>query len=127
MIKTFLFGIILGIAALAGALYAIPAVDQVREVSIISVAPNGGNTEVFHVNIPTDRIMTAGRDQTPLPIGLDWPTDEIFNSVSAEIFKVRNARDAVIGVAARTVAREEDASVLDWVIHSLGCGGRTAL
>jgi len=57
LLKTFLLGILLGLAAAAGALYAIPAVDQKREASIVTVAPNGGNAETFHINIPIDRIM----------------------------------------------------------------------
>ncbi len=101
----------------AGALYAVPVVDQHREASIISVAPNGGSSEVFHINIPTDRIMAGGAQQTLLPEDLVWPQDEIFGNISAELFKVRNAQDTVIGVAARTVAREEESAVLDWVIH----------
>lgn len=118
MLKTFLVGILLGAAAAAGALYTIPVVDQYREVSIISVAPNGGNTESFHINVPMDRVMTgAPGGSVGLPVGMKWPNDPILANVSAEIFKIRNARDAVIGVAVRTVAREEDLDVIDWVIH----------
>lgn len=117
LIKTFIIGIFLGIAAAAGAMYAIPAVDQHREVSYVAVAPNGGNSETFHINVPSDRVMAGGGDQASLPEGLMWPEDEILGRVSAEIFKIRNTRDTVVGVAARTVAREGDAAVLDWVIH----------
>lgn len=117
MIKTFIFGILLGIAAAAGALYAVPVVDQYREASIVAVAANGGNTEVFHINVPSDRVMAGGPEQAALPPGLEWPEDEILGGVSTEIFKVRNARDSVIGVAARTVAREGATPVLDWIIH----------
>ncbi len=108
----------LGIVAAAGALYAIPVVDQHREVSLITVAPNGGNSESFHINIPVDRIMagTAGR-RSGLPTGLEWPQDEILAGVSAELFKIRNERDVVIGVGARTVADEEDADIIDWMLH----------
>jgi len=116
LLKTFLFGILLGIVAAAGVLYAVPVVDQYREVSIVSVAPNGGNREAFHINIPVDRVMAgaAGQD-SGLPIGLKWPQDAVLANVSTEIFKVRNAKNAVVGVAARTVA--EDADVVDWIIH----------
>ena len=118
MLKTFLVGILLGAAAAAGALYAIPAVDQYREVSIISVAPNGGNTESFHINVPMDRIMTgAPGAAAALPVGMKWPEDPVLSNVSSEIFKIRNSRDAVIGVAVRTVAREDNFDVIDWVIH----------
>jgi len=118
LLKTFLIGVLLGIAAAAGALYSLPAVDQHREVSLVTVAPNGGNQESFHVNIPMDRIMngTAGQ-KAGLPAGLDWPQDNVLAGVSAELFKIRNARDVVIGVAARTVAKEEESDVIDWVLH----------
>lgn len=116
MLKTFIIGIILGIAAAAGALFAYPAVDQHRESSIVAVAPNGGNIESFHVNVPIDRVMVGapGRRQ-PLPPGLQWPTDEKLSDIRMELFKVRNARDIVVGVAARTSA--SDANVIEWVLH----------
>ena len=118
MLKTFLVGILLGAAAVAGALYSIPVVDQYRELSIISVTPNGGNTESFHINMPMDRIMAgAPGGSAGWPVGMKWPDDPILANVSSEIFKIRNARDAVIGVAVRTVAREEGGDVIDWVIH----------
>ena len=92
--------------------------DQYREVSIVSVAPNGGNSESFHINIPVDRVMVGATGASGVPLGVTWPKDAIFENVSTEIFKVRNERDAVIGVAARTVAKEGTADVVtDWVIH----------
>jgi hypothetical protein len=48
---------------------------------------------------------------------MKWPDDPVLANVSSEVFKIRNARDAVIGVAVRTVAREEAVDVIDWVIH----------
>ncbi len=118
LLKTFLIGVLLGITAAAGALYSLPAVDQHREVSLVTVAPNGGNQESFHVNIPMDRIMvgTAGQ-KSGLPAGLNWPQDDVLAGVSAELFKIRNARDVVVGIAARTVAKEEESDVIDWVLH----------
>ncbi len=118
MLKTFLIGIILGIIAAAGALYAKPVVDQTREISYVSVAPNGGNRETFRINIPVDRVMIGAADQSSgLPAGLAWPDDDILATVSTEMFKVRNERDVIIGIAARTVAVEGDSSVIDWVLH----------
>ena len=118
MLKTFLVGIVLGILGAGGALYAIPLVDQHREPSIKTVETNGGATESFHINIPMDRIAIGVADQArPLPEGMRWPDDEMFANVRTELFKVRNARDTVIGVAARTAAAEDDGSVIDWVIH----------
>ena len=116
MLKTFIIGILLGIAAAAGALYAYPVVDQHREASIVSVAPNGGNIESFHVNIPMDRVMVGapGRKQS-LPPGMQWPADEELSGIRMELFKLRNTRDVVVGVASRTSA--SDADVIDWVLH----------
>ena len=118
MIRTFLFGILLGIAVVAGGLYAFPVVDQHREVSYVSVEPNGGNRESFHINIPDDRVMagTAGQ-KSGLPIGMEWPQGEIFSGISAEIFKIRNERDVVVGVGARTAVTDEDNALIDWVLH----------
>jgi len=61
-------------------------------------------------------VGTAG-EKSGLPTGLKWPQDDVFAGVSAELFKIRNARDVVIGVAARTVAKEEESDVIDWVLH----------
>ena len=113
-----MIGAVLGIVAAAGAMYAIPAVDQHRELSIISVMPNGGNTESFHINIPMDRIMIGAPDQRePVPPGMVWPTDELLADVRTELFKIRNARDTVVGVAARNAAKVDTADQIDWVLH----------
>jgi hypothetical protein len=118
LLKTFILGIVLGLAAAAGALYAIPVVDQTREASIVSVTPNGGNTEIFHVNIPMDRIVLGDpRQASAIPAGLEWPADEILADVRAELFKIRNARDSVVGVAVRAAATADDGGVIDWVLH----------
>lgn len=118
LLKTFLFGIVLGIVAGAGALYSIPMVDQVRKTSIISVIPNGGNTEVFHINIPMDRIMagSSGRND-PLPANLEWPEDEFLADTRAELFKLNDANGNIIGVASRVLISEDDVNVVDWVLH----------
>lgn len=118
MLKTFLLGIVLGLAAAAGALYAVPAVDQTREASIVTVAPNGGNAETFHVNVPMDRIVLGDPGQaSAIPPGMEWPTDEILAGVRAELFKIRNAQDTVVGVAVRAAATANDTNVIDWVLH----------
>jgi len=118
LLKTFFLGIALGLAAAAGALYAIPVVDQVREASIVKVAPNGGNSETFHINIPMDRIMLGDAGQAgAVPPGLKWPADEVLANVRTELFKIRNARDAVVGVAVRAAATSQDNNVIDWVLH----------
>lgn len=118
LFRTFLIGIVLGLAAAAGALYAIPVVDQHREASIIRVAPNGGNTESFHVNIPMDRIMAGAPDASQVvPAGLPWPATEVLGGVRAEVFKLRNANDMVVGVGVRTAVERDGGRVIDWALH----------
>ena len=119
MLKTVIFGFLFGIVGTVAAAYYVPVVDQHRESSVISVAPNGGNTESFRINIPTDRIMVGAPKQAePLPPGLDWPADEIFDGVRVELFKLRNSADAVVGVASRLVV-DSDAieDSVEWVLH----------
>jgi hypothetical protein len=118
LLKTFIVGIVLGIAGAVAGLYLYPVVDQHRETSIVSVAPNGGNVESFHVNVPMDRIMVGTPGQKkPLPLGLEWPGDELLKDVRVELFKIRNERDTVIGVASRAAAKKGSANVIDWVLH----------
>jgi len=118
LLKTFIIGIVLGLVATAAGLHTYPVVDQKREPSIVSVAANGGNVESFHVKVPMDRIMIGepGR-KVPLPVGLEWPEDSMLQNVRIELFKIRNARDTVVGVAARTAADDGPTQVIDWVVH----------
>lgn len=119
MIKTFIAGVVLGIAVITGALYAFPAVDQHRETSIVSVRTNGGNLERFRISVPMDRIMIgAPGNPRPVPEDLYWPDDPRLESANAELFKLRNERDAVVGVAGRIAARGPGgAPVIEWVLH----------
>ena len=116
MFKTFIIGLVLGILAAVGALYAFPAVDQQRESSLVKVAANGGNIEVFHVRIPDDRIVVRAPGQAgTVPAGLEWPADDKLQSIGVEFYKLRNEKDAVIGVAARTAV--VDSPTIDWLLH----------
>lgn len=119
MIKTFIAGVVLGIAGITGALYAFPAVDQHRETSIVSVRTNGGNIERFRISVPMDRIMIgAPGNANPVPEDLYWPDDPRLQSANAELFKLRNERDAVVGVAGRIAARGPGGEpVIEWVLH----------
>lgn len=118
LLKTFFIGIVLGLVVAAGALYAIPVVDQKREASIVTVAPNGGNVEMFHINIPMDRIVLGTSAQVgAVPPGLEWPAEANLENVRTELFKIRNTRDTVVGVAVRTAAENEEQGIIDWVLH----------
>jgi hypothetical protein len=119
MFKTLIFGFLLGIVGTIAAVYYLPVVDQYRESSIITVAPNGGNIEAFHMNIPMDRIMVGAPNQAePVPPGLEWPVGEAFSGLHAELFKIRNADDTVVGVASRVASQSEDfGDRIEWVVH----------
>lgn len=117
MFKTFSFGVVLGVAAAAALVHFVPVVDQGRERSIITVQANGGNVESFHVNLPTDRIFAgrAGVDRT-VPPGVEWPESVGLADTQAELFKIRNAEQRVIGVASRIAATGETPFV-EWALH----------
>jgi hypothetical protein len=119
VIKTFISGVVLGVAGFITALHFLPVVNISREVSIISVSPNGGNSETFHVNIPTDRILLAAEGQkNTVPPDLEWPAVALFEGTRSEIFKVRNSKDAVVGVASRlAVQNDELGGITEWVLH----------
>ena len=116
MFKTFILGVILGISAAIALLYFVPAVDVARENSIITVQPNGGNLESFHINLPGDRIMAGapGEGRT-FPNNLEWPEFLDRAGVQAEVFKVRNSDERVIGVASRIAGN--GAGFVEWALH----------
>ncbi len=118
MLKLFITGIVLGIASAAGILYAFPVVDLHREASLVKVAPNGGTVESFHINLPRARVVvrSPGEAET-VPPELDWPQDERFRPVRFELYRLRNERDVVVGLAARTEATDASGVLVDWVLH----------
>lgn len=117
MFKTYIFGIVLGAALTVAGVIFVPVVDQARENSVVVVATNGGSSETFQINIPTDRIVVgAAGDAARLPPDLVWP-DEL-SSTSAEMYKLRNVHNAVIGVASRVVVSDgAQGDVVEWVLH----------
>ena len=119
MFKTLNLGIILGLLGAAALVHYVPAVDQYRETSMISVQSNGGNSESFHINLPRDRILVGQPNAAePVPPGLEWPEDPLFDGTQAELFKVRDRNDAVIGIASRFANRsEESGAFIQWVLH----------
>ena len=118
MLKTFIFGIASGVVIAAGLLYFVPAVDQYREASLISVQANGGNTESFHVNLPHDRIVAGAADKDTIPASLQWPGLSILGDAQVELFKIRNRNDVVIGVASRISGTgAASGTLLEWTLH----------
>jgi hypothetical protein len=119
LLRTAFLGFILGIAGSAALAYFVPVVDLHRERSLVSVQPNGGNLETFRIDLPRDRILVglAGAEAS-MPAGLEWPVDPALGNFQAEIFKVRDSNNVVIGVASR-LASSTDASgsFIEWALH----------
>ncbi len=119
LFRTFVSGIILGLVGTGALIYFAPAVDLHRQTSLISVQPNGGNVETFRINLPRDRILVglSGADDS-IPAGLAWPGEEEFGNFQAEMFKLRDRNDVVIGVASRLAsAAEGPGSFIEWTLH----------
>lgn len=121
LIKTFITGLVLGLIAAPALLYFVPAIDLDREASLISVQANGGNREIFHVNLPSDRIMAGKREgasNTVFPDNIVWPDSAVLDGAETEIFKIRNRDDIVVGVAARVSSLQDPAGpFVQWMLH----------
>ncbi len=118
MFRTFVVGIVLGLLGTGALGWFVPAVDLHREQSLTSVQANGGNIEVFRVNLPRDRILVGLPDvNDSIPAGLDWPGAEYAGDIQAELFKVRNRDNTVIGVASRLASSSDGGDFIEWVLH----------
>ncbi len=119
MLKVFGFGVFLGLALAAAAAWFVPVNDLHREASLISVQPNGGNTEIWRIHVPEDRMVAGTADSTALaPAALAWPPALAADGIELEVFKVRNRNDIVIGVASRlAVSGPATAPVVEWMLH----------
>ena len=53
-----------------------------------------------------------------MPAGLEWPGEELIGDLQAEMFKVRDRNDVVIGAASRLAsASEETGPFIEWTLH----------
>ena len=98
---TFLAG--LSVVALATTFWPLPA--HVRYRSLITVLPDGGRQEEFIIHWPEDRIRLPGEHRTGLSataaVGVAVLEDSAGRRTSAELFRLRDTDDNVIGVASR--------------------------
>lgn len=116
MIKLFTFGVVLGLAASVGVLYAFPVVNLEREASIVSVQPNGGTRERFQVALPADRLMAGRGGRSGYPEDLHWPETLASLPADVELFKVRDEQSRVVGIGSRLVVRGDEPYV-EWALH----------
>lgn len=118
MFKTFSTGVILGVIAAGAAAQFVPLFDLQREASIISVQPNGGNAEVFNIELPTDRILLGSADAALTPAGLTWPDASVLRGSKVELFKIRNSKKRVVGVASRLAGAAAQVSPsVEWTLY----------
>ena len=83
------------------------------------VQPNGGNVEEFRINLPRDRIMVGlPVSDSSIPAALEWPGREALGDMQAELFKIRDRNDTVVGVASRIAsASEASGPFIEWAVH----------
>lgn len=119
LVKTFLIATILGALGTGALTWYVPAVDLHRERSMISVQPNGGNVEEFYINLPRDRVMVGlPNPDAAIPAALEWPGQEMLGDMQAEIFKIRDRNETVVGVGSRIAsAAESTGPFIEWSLH----------
>ncbi len=105
MKRLFVVAFVAGLLAVAVAATLWPLPRHVRYRSITSVPADGGRQEEFVIHWPEDRIARPGEKGSGLPaaaaVGAAVLEDSAGRRVSAELFRLRDAEDNVIGVAGR--------------------------
>jgi hypothetical protein len=126
-VSTFVAGLLL--AGLAASFWPLP--EHARYRSLTTVLPDGGRQEDFVIRWPDDRIRRSTETGEGLPadaaIGAAVLEDSAGQRVSAETFRVRDADDNVIGVAARLAATggaiaDANRSASNWLVVIPGRG-----
>jgi hypothetical protein len=105
MKRLFLFAFIAGLLVVAVTATVWPMPKHLRYQSLISVASDGGRQEDFVIRWPGDRIPRPGEVRSEpyaaAAVGAAALEDTAGSRVSAEMFRVRDTEDNVIGVASR--------------------------
>lgn len=105
MARAFIIAFFAGVLLVGATAALLPLPTHVRYPSVIAVQPDGGRQEDFIIRWPEDRIPRAGEERGSLPAGA-VPGAEVLEDTagqraSAEMFRLRDAQDNVIGVASR--------------------------
>jgi hypothetical protein len=105
MKRLFVIAFVAGLLAVALAANFWPLPQHLRYRSITSVPADGGRQEEFVIHWPEDRIARPGQNASGLPaaaaVGAAVLEDSAGRRVSAELFRLRDTEDNVIGVAGR--------------------------
>ncbi|HEX6997578.1 MAG TPA: hypothetical protein VF322_05505 [Gammaproteobacteria bacterium] len=127
MKAAFILSVIVGFAGVLAGAHFYPWVQPVRLPSHTSVVANGGRAEQFVIRLPTDRVHEAGTAAVGLrgvarPAAAKLPDDLAEGALLVEHFKVRDADDQVIGVAARHWTNTPDGWAAAWALMIPGRG-----
>lgn len=105
MKRLFVIAFVAGLLAVALAATLWPLPQHLRFRAITSVPADGGRQEEFVIHWPEDRIARPAEKESGLPavaaVGAAVLEDSAGRRVSAELFRLRDTEDNVIGVAAR--------------------------
>ena len=117
--RVFLLAFLAGVVAAMLLAQLFPYPGQVRERSLSGALPNGGRLETFHIDLPGDRLVPAQDAE----LGEAGQTD-----VRAEIFRLRNEENRVVGLAGKLSGRPVDGApdgetTSDWTLVISGRGG----
>lgn len=119
LLRIFWVGLIVGVLGTAAFAWKVPVVDVHRERSYVSVQTNGGNRENFRINLPEDRILVGLPEAgSSIPAGLKWPGRKYLGDMQAELFKIRDRENTVIGVGSRLASSSESSGAfIEWALH----------
>jgi hypothetical protein len=106
MKSTFVVAVILGFVGILAAGHFVPWFPHVRLPSKTTVVANGGRSEQFVIRLPADRIAATGASAAGMRAatgggGASLPPGLTAQPLLVEHFKVRDAENNVIGIAAR--------------------------
>jgi hypothetical protein len=117
----FLAALICGFGGTLAAAHYVPFLQHARLPSHTSVVANGGRSEQFLIRLPADRIAATDGEAGGLrSSGADGamllPAQFVAEPLLVEHFKIRDAADTVIGVAARHWHGTGAAATTTWSI-----------
>ncbi|MFK8052607.1 MAG: hypothetical protein AB8F65_06505 [Woeseiaceae bacterium] len=116
---TIIVGFLLGLVGSLALAYTAPFLQQERVRGITEVMTNGGRLERFEIHLDDDILMqapgTASLAET-IPGTADWYPELAPFAGLAAVYRLRNERAEVIGIASRVrgIASEEQ---VEWVLY----------
>lgn len=116
---TILLGFLAGLAGSLAFAYAAPFLEQQRVRGITEVVPNGGRLERFEIHLDDDILMQApGSESTAetIPANADWFSELAPFAGLAAVYRLRNERAEVVGIASRVRAISSEEQV-EWLLY----------